>query len=189
MHCAATLPNLASLHRWGGTASSISSTCCRIVCRRADNVVSSLRPLSLSNLVSRCGQDGRDAAGDRRQVADRFHLIQNLRLAIEQQLSYNDRPSRAVHNNNSTPRSDGLQLQERRRMIRIGRRNVRLERLRRVKELHQAGVNLNKIVEETGLGWRTVAKWLRLEVLPERRLMDPRPTNPARFPIPRAPLE
>ena len=66
-------------------------------------------------------------------------------------------------------------------MIRIGRRNVRLEQFGRVKELHQAGVNLNKIVEETGLGWRTVAKWLRLEVLPERRLMDPRPTNPARF--------
>ena len=66
-------------------------------------------------------------------------------------------------------------------MIRIGRRNVRLEQFRRVKELHQAGVNLNKIVEETGLGWRTVAKWLTLEVLPERRLMDPRPTNHARF--------
>jgi dihydropteroate synthase len=33
-----------------------------------------------------------------------------------------------------------------------------LEQFRRVKELHQAGVNLNKIVEETGLGWRTVAK-------------------------------
>ena len=42
-------------------------------------------------------------------------------------------------------------------------------------------MNLNKIVEETGLGWRTVAKWVTLEVLPERRLMDPRPINPARL--------
>jgi len=126
-------------------------------------------------------QAARQGASSERQVADRFHLIQNLRLAIEQQLSYNDRPSRAVHNYKSTPRSEGLQLQEHRRMIRIGRRNVRLEQFKRVKELHQAGVNLNKIVEETGLGWRIVAKWLTLEVLPERRLMDPRPTNPARF--------
>jgi transposase len=132
----------------------------------------------------RCGlyaQAARQGASSARQVADRFHLIQNLRLAIEQQLSYNDRPSRAVHNNSSTPRDEGLQLQKHCRMIRIGRRNVRLEQFRRVQELHQVGVNLNKIVEETGLGWRTVAKWLTLEVLPERRLMDPRPTNPARF--------
>jgi Transposase len=42
-------------------------------------------------------------------------------------------------------------------------------------------LNLTKIVEATGLGWRTVAKWVTLDVLPERRLMDPRSTNPARF--------
>ena len=74
-----------------------------------------------------------------------------------------------------------MQLQEHRRMVRIGRRNVRLEQFRKGKKLHQAGMNLNKIVEETGLGWRTVAKWVTLEILPERRLMDPRPTNPASF--------
>jgi transposase len=76
----------------------------------------------------RCGlyaQAARQGASSARQIADRFHLIQNLRLAIEQQLSYKDRPSRAVHNNSSTPRDEGLQLQEHRRMIRIGRRNVR----------------------------------------------------------------
>jgi hypothetical protein len=66
-------------------------------------------------------------------------------------------------------------------MVRIGRRNVHLEQFKSVKELHQAGLNLNRIVEETGLGWRTVAKWLTLDVLPERRLMDRRPTNPARY--------
>lgn len=132
----------------------------------------------------RCGlyaQAARQGASSARQVADRFHLVQNLRLAIEQQLSYNAQPTRSTHNNVSAPRDEGLELQEHRRMIRIGRRNVRLEKFNRVKELHQTGLNLNKIVEETGLGWRTVAKWLTLDVLPERRLMDPRPTNPARF--------
>jgi hypothetical protein len=66
-------------------------------------------------------------------------------------------------------------------MIRVGRRNVRLEQFKRVKELHRAGLNLTKIVEEAGLGWCTVAKWVTLDVLPERQLMDPRPTNPAKF--------
>jgi hypothetical protein len=58
---------------------------------------------------------------------------------------------------------------------------VRLEHFRRVKALHQAGLNLSRIVDETGLGWRTVAKWVTLDILPERRLMDPRPSNPASF--------
>ena len=42
-------------------------------------------------------------------------------------------------------------------------------------------MNLSRIVDETGLGWRTVAKWVTLDILPERRLMDPRPSNPASF--------
>jgi transposase len=132
----------------------------------------------------RCGlyaQAARHGAPAARQVADRFHLIQNLRLAIEQQLSYNDQLTRSVKTDNCTPRDESSQLQLHRRMVRIGRRNVRLEQFRRVHKLHQAGTSLNKIVEETGLGWRTVAKWVTLTVLPERRLMDPRPTNPARF--------
>ena len=66
-------------------------------------------------------------------------------------------------------------------MVRIGRRDVRLEQFRRVKALHQAGLNLSRIVDETGLGWRTVAKWVTLDILPDRRLMDPRPSNPASF--------
>jgi transposase len=68
-------------------------------------------------------QAARQGAPLARQVADRFHLIQNLRLAIEQKLSYNDQPTRAV---NCTPLDERLQLQQHRRMVRIGRRNVRL---------------------------------------------------------------
>jgi Transposase len=86
----------------------------------------------------RCGlyaQAARHGAPRARQVADRFHLIQNLRLAIEQQLSYNHRPSRSP-DNGPTQRDGDLGLQEHRRMIRIGRRDVRLEQFKRVKELH-----------------------------------------------------
>jgi hypothetical protein len=132
----------------------------------------------------RCGlyaQAARQGATSARQVADRFHLVQNLRLAIEQQLSYSDSSATPAHNNGSTPRDERSALQEHRQMVRIGRRSVRLEQFKRVRELHRAGFSLNQIVDDTGLGWRTVAKWVTLEVLPERRLMDPRPTNPARF--------
>jgi len=58
---------------------------------------------------------------------------------------------------------------------------VRLEQFRRVKALHQAGLDLSRTVDETGLGWRTAAKWVTLDILPERRLMDPRPSNPVSF--------
>ena len=59
----------------------------------------------------RCGlyaQAARQGASSAQQVADRFHLVQNLRLAIEQQLSSNDRPSRPAHNNDSMQRDEGL---------------------------------------------------------------------------------
>ena len=132
----------------------------------------------------RCGlyaRAARQGAASARQVADRFHLIQNLRLSIEQQLSYSYRPSKSSHNKSSSAQDERSALQEHRQMVRIGRRDVRLEHFRRVKALHQAGLKLSRIVDETGLGWRTVAKWVTLDILPERRLMDPRPSNPASF--------
>ena len=131
----------------------------------------------------RCGlyaQAARKGAASARQVADRFHLIQNLRLAIEQQLSYNYRAVGSAQGA-PPPQDERSALREHRKMVRIGRRSVRLEQFRNVKALHQSGLNLSRIVEVTRLGWRTVAKWVTLEILPERRLMDPKPTNPARF--------
>jgi transposase len=49
----------------------------------------------------RCGlyaQAARQGAAQARQVADRFHLIQNLRQAIEQQLSRDHQPSKPMLN-------------------------------------------------------------------------------------------
>jgi hypothetical protein len=37
------------------------------------------------------------------------------------------------------------------------------------------------IVRETGLNWRNVAKWTRLEALPERRTMAPKSTTAERL--------
>jgi hypothetical protein len=117
-------------------------------------------------------------------VADRFHLIQNLRQAIEQQLSRDHRPAQklqgkaAPHAAQETPGAEVLQHQQ---MVRQGRRGVWLDRFDQVKALQRAGRNLSSIIEQTGLNWRTVAKWLEADALPERRPRDPKSTNPVKF--------
>jgi transposase len=152
----------------------------------------------------RCGlyaQAARQGAAQARQVADRFHLIQNLRQAIERQLSRDYRPpnlvqSKAVPQTAAATLGHDLlldsaveyslsrslpELLEHRQMVQDGRRGVWLERFEQVKELQRAGRKLNKIVEQTGLNSRTVSKWAASDVLPQRRQMEPRSTNPIRF--------
>ena len=58
---------------------------------------------------------------------------------------------------------------------------VWLDRFDQVKALQDAGRNLNAIIEQTGLNWRTVAKWLEADALPERPPRDPKSTNPVKF--------
>ncbi len=49
----------------------------------------------------------------------------------------------------------------------------------RVRALRDAGRSLITIIKETGLNWRTVAKWARLATFPPRRIMTPKPSSPA----------
>jgi transposase len=136
----------------------------------------------------RCGlyaQAARQGAAKARQVADRFHLIQNLRQAIEQQPSRDHCPSKTMRSE-AIPQPTAATLDhdevlEHRQMVRHGRHDVWLDRFSQVKALQRAGQSLDTIVEQTGLNWRTVAKWVASDVLPERRLMDPRSTNPVKF--------
>jgi hypothetical protein len=51
----------------------------------------------------------------------------------------------------------------------------------RVKVLHVAGNGIRAIVRETGFNWRTVAKWVQLDELPERNVMAPKSTTPGKF--------
>jgi transposase len=136
----------------------------------------------------RCGlyaQAARQGAAQARQVADRFHLIQNLRQAIEQQLSRDHQPAKPIRNK-VIPRPAAAtvahdEVLEHRQMVQHGRRDVWQELFNQVKELQRAGHNLSSIVKQTGLNWRTVAKWVASDILPKRRLMDPRSTNPVKF--------
>jgi transposase len=126
-----------------------------------------------------------------RQVADRFHLLQNLRQTIEQQLSRAPRPTRqpATADANSYPpmaagcRGHGQQpaLAEHRQLTQEGRRAARKSMFDRVKVLQVAGNGIRAIIRETGFNWRTVAKWVPLDELPERNVMAPKPTTPRKF--------
>jgi transposase len=143
----------------------------------------------------RCGlyaQGARRGAPHARQVADRFHLLHNLRQTIEQQLSRAQRPVAC-----SVPRSAGsdvttsppvtrgrsvdLEVAEHCQLAREGRRALRLDMFDRVKALQTAGESLRAIVHKTGFNWRTVAKWARQDALPERNVMAPKPTTPTAF--------
>ena len=118
-------------------------------------------------------------------MADRFHLMQNLRQAIEQLLSRDHRAAQKVQSKaapQAAPETPGADdVPQHQQMVRQGRRGVWLDRFDQVKALQGAGRNLNAIIEQTGLNWRTVAKWLEADALPERPPRDPKSTNPVKF--------
>jgi hypothetical protein len=126
------------------------------------------------------------------QVADRFHLIQNLRQSIQQQLSRAPLQQEPFAPGEMEPEPQqpqpGLihrygqpEVTEHRRLANAGRRAARRSRFDQLKILQATGKGLSEIVRETGLNWRTVAKWTRLDILPERGIMAPKPTTPNHF--------
>ena len=70
---------------------------------------------------------------------------------------------------------------EHQRLVAAGRRATDHDRFARPKTLQAEGGSHVTIVRETGLNWRTVAKWTHLEALPERRKMAPKATTPEHF--------
>lgn len=124
----------------------------------------------------RCGlyaQGIREGAPQAKQVADRFHLLHNLREFIERQMSNVSRfagrsllaPVLGEHNNVS----------------REARRNARKSMFDRVQNLHAVGKSLWDISEETGIGRRTVAKWIQSNCPPHRQATPPKPSSPSYF--------
>ena len=129
----------------------------------------------------RCGVYARGArrgAPTARQVADRFHLLQNLRERIEQQLA-RSRPSvttiEASHAD-SEIRVNGQRAGSaaHAQLVKHGRKSRRQAKFDQVKALQTAGKSLRLIEEITGLNWRTVSKWARSDELPPRLRSAPR---------------
>jgi transposase len=133
-------------------------------------------------------EGARRGAPQAQQVADRFHLVQNLIEAMEGELAqqrhhllmpaaeFVEPSDTAVEAPIQTPPAV-VQLPgaRQREQVRQQRRQQQLELFGMVKGLYAQGRKASQIVRETGIGRRRVDQWLQWEELPERNRMEPRP--------------
>ena|SRR5487761_208860 len=118
-----------------------------------------------------------------RQVADRFHLFLNLSAAMERALeehrqelllSEPGRPQSEIMGSCASPltRQQALQQELRQR---------RLKRYEEMIQLRAQGCSLKRISRIVALDRRTVRRWIRAGVFPERQRPRRRPTKVQRF--------
>jgi len=128
----------------------------------------------------RCGlyaQAVREGAPQAQQVADRFHLIQNLRSAIEEQMSLSGRATgRAILSEDAI-----VDAAAHRRRARLAHRQSRQEILEKLHALREDGLSYSEIARRTGYGRRSIANWLKFKAPPDRRRAALNPTSPWYF--------
>ena len=136
----------------------------------------------------RCGsfaQGAQEGAPQARQIADRFHILQNLREAIQAQLGraagFSARPLLPAEGEEVASVRDKHGGAEHRRLTRVANERSRQAVFDRVRALHKEGRNVMDIARQTGFDRRTVAKWIRAEALPERSASAPKTTSPWHF--------
>lgn len=142
----------------------------------------------------RCGsfaQGAHEGAPHARQIADRFHILQNLREAIQAQLSRaagsSARPLLPADVDDEreamVPRSpwDKYGGAEHRRLARMAHQRSRQAIFDQVRALHREGNSVSAIVRQTGFDRRTIAKWIRADALPRRNAAAPKMTSPRYF--------
>ena len=144
-------------------------------CRSSSSVAAWLGAHPSVEVVSRdrhglYAEGARIGAPQAQQVADRFHLVQNLRETIERQLARLERPLRATASAAIEGEDD-----------RAGLRGVRQAKFEQVRALRDAGRTATAITRELGLSRKRVDKWIRLEELPGRNAMAPTPKSPAYY--------
>jgi transposase len=122
------------------------------------------------------------------QVADRFHLLLNLPETVERALALERPhlrlPAPSVPMPESTdavePRK-GRQFRTRSRVQQQAteaarqRRQQQLELFAEIKKMKAAGLKVSQIAAQLGLNRRRIDRWVRLDALPERNRMAPRP--------------
>lgn len=135
--------------------------------RSVDNAARWLRNHPSVEVVSRdrCGlyaQAVREGAPQAQQVADRFHLVQNLRTAIEEQMSFHGRASgRSILSEDAI-----VDAATHRRRARLAHRQSRQEIFEMLHALRQEGLSYSEIARRTGYERRSVAKWLKFKAPP-----------------------
>ena len=132
----------------------------------------------------------RQGAPQARQVADRFHLLQNLRETVERQLGRFEAPISDsqvdARDNQATPplpaRSDcASDAVTQRRLMCRGRQAVRQELFDEIRALFEGGSSVREIARKLGLGRRRVERWVRRIDLPDLNTMASKPCTPAYF--------
>jgi DNA-binding NarL/FixJ family response regulator len=110
------------------------------------------------------------------QVADRFHLLRNLREALEHILArhtavieeaFRQSTLASVVPSAATPPSPAL---TRPQPLSRERRQRRFERYQQVIALHQRGISQRAIAVQLGMERKTVRHWLRAGQFPERQI-------------------
>ena len=132
----------------------------------------------------------REGAPQAKQVADRFHLMQNFRETVERQLGGYEAPiqdSGISGGGNQAPsalparsdrRSDAA---ARTRLIRRDRQAVRQQIFNEIRALFEGGNSIGEIARKLGLGRRRVERWVRRIDVPDRNTMASTPSSPAYF--------
>ena len=133
---------------------------------------------------------GRQGAPQARQVADRFHLLQNFRETVERQLGRFEAPISDSHvnarDNQATPplpaRSDcASDAVTQKRLMRRRRQAVRQQLFDEIRALFEGGSSVREIARKLGLGRRRVERWVRRIDLPDLNTMASNPCTPAYF--------
>jgi transposase len=136
----------------------------------------------------------RQGAPEAVQVADRWHLLVNVREALERLLDRKPSQRQAaaqqaaaeiapppVHLPEPMPVPvDSGKISPRER-LRDTRRQQRVERYERVLELHRQGMGVRQIARELHVSRRTVRRFLRVPAFPERATRQRMPSQLDRF--------
>lgn len=128
----------------------------------------------------RCGlyaQAAREGAPQARQVADRFHLVQNLREAIKEQMSvYGHANVRPILSEDAIASARSQQ-----RRARLAHRQSRQEIFDTFQALRQQGLTYSEIARRTGYERRSIANWLTSNAPRDRNRATLNPTSPLYF--------
>ncbi len=123
-------------------------------------------------------EGARRAAPNATQVAGRFHLVRNLRQAVERELAVHRRELRVSLPSPTPPASPegGKKTHQIRVRSRVAEhRQEKIELFQKIHQMKAAGIKVSEIAEQLGINRRRIDKWVRLKEFPERSRMQPRP--------------
>ncbi|MFK7881821.1 ISL3 family transposase, partial [Roseobacter sp.] len=150
--------------------------------RKAETAAKWLKNRPSLEVVSRdrCGlyaQAAREGAPQAKEVADRFHLVQNLRAAIKEQMSLLGQGNIRPILSKEALACNAVQH----RRARLVHRASRQETVEMLHALRQQGHSFSEIARQTGYERRSIAKWLKFSNAQDRQRAPLTPSSPRYF--------